>query len=525
MRFSRYVLALPVLVAAVPLEAQVDYARADMIRIAQSRILHVPDFAAGFFAAPTWLEDSTRFWYRVQGPSGNEFILADPLKGVRRPAFDHARLASSLSVAADTAVDPAKLPFRTFKFVQGDRAIEVSVGKRYFVCDLEGYRCAKRDSLAVGSPDWAVLSPDKQWEAFSHKYNIYVRPATGVKRDSTQLTTDGIAGYQYGLSSLEAPVPDTTAPRRPEVVWSPDSRRLAVPRIDDRGVRRYPVYSSTSIHPKLFLYPTATPGDSVITVRDIHVLTIEGRTNTKVEAAPIPERSLGWSDAGRMQWAPGSDRLFFVSAARANKVARLYSADPATGRTQEIARDSSATFVENASGIFTGNWKILGRGAEALWWSERDGWGHLYRYDATGHLINQVTSGAWLVDRVRYVDSAGKQVYFQAAGRDPAQPYYTRLVRVNVDGAGLDRAHPRAGQSCGDLCAGRPLFHRCLLHVRFRAGDAGAIAARRPGPDDTRAGRCLAAPRPRLDAAGPLPGEGARRCHGPLRPDVPAVTD
>src|SRR6185295_17729187 len=169
------------------------------------------------FAAPNWLEDSTRFWYRIQGPSGNEFILADPLKGVRRPAFDHARLASSLSVAADTAIDANKFPFRTFKFVQGDRAIEVSIGKRSFTCDLEGYRCAKTDTTNA-NPAWAVVSPDKQWEAFSHKYNIYIRPASGAKRDSIQLTTDGIAGYQYGMGSLEAPVPDTTVPRRPEVV-------------------------------------------------------------------------------------------------------------------------------------------------------------------------------------------------------------------------------------------------------------------------------------------------------------------
>jgi dipeptidyl aminopeptidase/acylaminoacyl peptidase len=446
MQLFRYALLGSALLAAAPLEAQVDYARADMIRIAQTRIMNVPDFVDGFgFAVPTWLEDSTRFWYRIRGANGNEFILADPLKGVRRPAFDHARIASSLSVAADTAVDPAKLPFRTFTFVESDRAIEVKVGKRYFTCDLDGYRCVKGDTVPSGPPAWAVLSPDKQWEAFSHKYNIYIRPASGAKRDSIQLTTDGVAGFGYGLGSLEAPVPDTTAPRRPEVVWSPDSRRLAVPRIDDRGVRRYPVYSSTSIHPKLFLYPTATPGDSIVAVRDIHILTIEGRGNVKIETAPMPDRILGWSDAARMQWTPGSDRLFFVSAARANKVARLHSADAATGKAQEIARDSSATYVENASGIFTGNWRILGRGGEALWWSERDGWGHLYRYDAAGRVINQVTSGAWLVDRVKYVDSAGRQVYFQAAGRDPAQPYFTRLVRVGVDGSGWTELTPEPG--------------------------------------------------------------------------------
>ena len=40
------------------------------------------------------------FWYRYQVPDGYEFILVDPAARTRRPAFDHARLAATLSAAA-----------------------------------------------------------------------------------------------------------------------------------------------------------------------------------------------------------------------------------------------------------------------------------------------------------------------------------------------------------------------------------------------------------------------------------------
>jgi hypothetical protein len=40
------------------------------------------------------------------------------------------------------------------------------------------------------------------------------------------------------------------------------------------------------------------------------------------------------------------------------------------------------------------NIRVLGNGAELIWFSERDGWGHLYLYDGkAGRLKNQLTKG------------------------------------------------------------------------------------------------------------------------------------
>src|ERR1019366_777849 len=47
---------------------------------------------------PNWLPDK-RFWYRVTTAEGSEFILVDPAKGTRVPAFDHGKLAAALSTA------------------------------------------------------------------------------------------------------------------------------------------------------------------------------------------------------------------------------------------------------------------------------------------------------------------------------------------------------------------------------------------------------------------------------------------
>src|SRR5258708_11299335 len=45
-------------------------------------------------ARATWMDDG-RFWYRDNGPDGMTFMLVDPAKGTKTPAFDQVKLASS----------------------------------------------------------------------------------------------------------------------------------------------------------------------------------------------------------------------------------------------------------------------------------------------------------------------------------------------------------------------------------------------------------------------------------------------
>ena len=71
--------------------------------------------------------------------------------------------------------------------------------------------------------------------------------------------------------------------------------------------------------------------------------------------------------------------------------------------------------------------------------SERDGWNHLYLYDAnTGRVKNQITRGEWVVRNVDNVDEEKRQIWFRAGGIRPGQdPYYVQSCRVNFDGSDL----------------------------------------------------------------------------------------
>ena len=216
---------------------------------------------------PQWYNDGNRFWFRSNTRNGADFLVVDPAAGSQRLLFDNARLAAAMTAAADTSYDPNKLPFRTFRFAKdGDdeRTIEFRAAKRRMTCDIIAYACVATDTLPSEVP--YVLSPDRKWEAFVSGYNVFVRPRR--TSDSTQLTTDGVAGWSYGLPD---PTPQQLiaphlAPRKPQIHWAPDSRHLVVSRTDVRTVASIPYISYTSQRPRLFTQPYALPGDTAVPV-------------------------------------------------------------------------------------------------------------------------------------------------------------------------------------------------------------------------------------------------------------------
>jgi hypothetical protein len=75
---------------------------------------------------PTWLPGD-RFWYRnALEKEGSEFVLVDPQRRSRGPAFDHAGVAAALSAATGKTFDAFHLPFRTFDFSTDGKTISFS---------------------------------------------------------------------------------------------------------------------------------------------------------------------------------------------------------------------------------------------------------------------------------------------------------------------------------------------------------------------------------------------------------------
>lgn len=395
---------------------------------------------------PHWL-DGDRFWYRDRTPAGGEFILVDPGAGSRAPAFDHARLAAALSMAADTAYEPFKLPFEDFEFADGGGAVQFAVQDSLrWACTIRGtYRCTGPDTIP-DPPRTEIRSPDGNWVAFTRKHNLWVRSLESG--EEIQLSRDGDADYGYAVN--DQCCSQVTAPRRnierpPVLRWSPDSRRIATHKLDQRGVESLYLLETATGRPKLHAYRYALPGDSVIPSFDLYVFDVTSRTQVKVDLEPQDATNTSccglmvdtlWKD---VHWGSDSDELFFTYGQRDFKQLDLMAADATTGAPRTILRETSPTFVEARPVGGRPNWRVVNEDREVIWFSERDGWGHLYLFDAaTGAPKNQITSGPWLVLDVIRVDEPGRVVYFTGLGREAGRdPYYRHLYRVGFDGTGL----------------------------------------------------------------------------------------
>ncbi|MCC6317150.1 MAG: DPP IV N-terminal domain-containing protein [Gemmatimonadaceae bacterium] len=418
-----------------------DYQRAEQ-RLTWNALRHV----TGDQVTPQWYRDSTRFWYRVMTPRGAEFVTVTPATGQRQPLFDNVRIAASLSRAADSSVAATALPFQRFDFAddgRDERRIHLRIGKRAFTCDLTSYACMKADTL----PDRRryVRSPDAQWDAFASGNNLWVRRVGGS--DSVALTTDGAPGYAYGVGSPSPSQIRNRIPNTPQVTWSPDSRRLVVSRIDERGVATFSLYSSTTSRPMAYAYPYALPGDSAVQQVEYYIVDVAQRASRRIEVAPQPMMSF-FSFGGRaVQWAPSSDRVYFTHVNRGPKRVRLYVADAGGGAPRLLTADSASTYVAGSVDITNGatNWRPL-RGGDVIWFSERDGWGHLYHLGPDGAVKHQITSGDWVVTAVHAVDEALGRVYFTARGRESNRhPEHASLYSAGLDGSGLTLLTPEDG--------------------------------------------------------------------------------
>jgi dipeptidyl-peptidase-4 len=407
---------------------------------------------------PNWLADD-RFWYRNTIPGGAEFVLVDPTRAARDPAFDHAAVAASLSKAAGQSYTATTLPFTQFEFAADGKSITFSAAERRWSCDRQGTACtstgaAPREGArrpgAGGAAAAQVLSPDGTRAAFIRDFNLWVRDvATGQE---TQLTTDGVKDFGYATNDAGWTRSDT-----PVVVWSPDSKKIATFQHDARGVGEMYYVSTVVGHPQLTVHKYPLPGDEKIFMIDRVVIDVDQKRLTRLKMPADPHRSSlcdhvvcggTWAD---VEWSPDSSEVAFVSTSRDHKREELRVANAATGEIRDILSERVETFFESGQGRV--NWRYLPASKEVLWFSRKDNYGHLYLHDAgTGLQKNRITTGDGNVTQVLRVDEKARALYFVGVGKERGRdPYFRHFYKINFDGRGATLLTPEDADHTIDL--------------------------------------------------------------------------
>jgi dipeptidyl aminopeptidase/acylaminoacyl peptidase len=421
-----------------PSAAQVtiaDYQRAQSLRQQyESAAVFVPD-------TPTWVGTTHRFYYRRSLANGHEFVMVDADTQQKQPAFDHTRLADSLSKTSGRAYSSTRLPFNTFTFNDALSAIEMNIDGARWTCTLADYSCRTPDVPPPGEIRRGIsgpvrgdlsavrprprMSPDGKWMAFVDNYNVAIRPFGGDKRIA--LSTDGSEGNYYDPASI---------------VWSPDSTKVAAYRVRP-GYRRLVHYVSSSpedqLQPEHWAMQYAKPGDQLDLEQPV-LFDIRSQKQIVVDAKLFPNPY----DMSDLAWRKDSRAFSFEYNQRGHQVYRVIEVDAQSGAARAIVSEQPKTFFyynRSAATLQAGKrYRYdINDGKEIVWMSERDGWNHLYLIDgATGAVKNQITKGPWPVRHVVKVDEDKRQLWFSAGGMNAGEdPYFQHYYGINLDGSGL----------------------------------------------------------------------------------------
>lgn len=384
---------------------------------------------------PHWVTGTSSFWYLQRTPQGNEYLLVDADRQIRRPLFVRDSLAVQLQQSLGRRVDARNLPLD-----KGN--LEASLDVFRFVCDGYNWRyeiAANRLTREGKVPPrrkgrhwmetddekgWGpVTSPDGKYEAYIKNDNIFVRDkASGRER---QLSQDGTLSNYY--SSY--------------IQWSPDSRKVLSCRI--RPVqKRYVYYVESSPHdqlqPKLHQQEYAKPGDEL-------PFKVPCIFHVETGQRCIPETSLfaHQYSLSYLRWDADSKSVTFEYNERGHKTYRVLELSAEDGKVRTLIEEKEEKYV-NYPLIYR---NYLQDGKHILWTSERDNYNHLYLYDrTTGRPVRQITKGRWYVRGVQHVDEQNQWIYFSANGMNPKEdPYLIHYYRIGFDGKGLVELTPDEG--------------------------------------------------------------------------------
>lgn len=422
--------------AAEPVAASLaDYQRAEQFLAANTRELVVDDVLALY-----WQEDD-RLVYRKSTAQGSELQIADLATGSKTGVVDPILLAQALAELVDEAPDAADLALSDIDISSSLDAMEFDYDSERFRVDLGSLTVSRLPALEAGE----TLSPDGSKVAYVEDYNLWVRDlASG---DTTQLTFDGTEHYGYATNNAGWIRDD-----EPVLLWSPDSSKIASFRHDGRQVGEMTLYTTQVGHPEVDTWKYPLPGDEHIFMIERLVIHVgpeprqvwldmpadPHRSTTADHVADFDGRFLD------VEWAADSQSLAFISSSRDHKSATLQVADANTGAVREVFNETVETYYESGQG--DQSWRYFPERDQFLWYSERDNWGHLYLYDLqSGELQQQLTSGDWTVLRVLHVDRENEQLFFLGSNREPGDPYFHYLYRIDFDGSNLLNLTPEPG--------------------------------------------------------------------------------
>ena len=266
----------------------------------------------------------------------------------------------------------------------------------FFIYDIATKSLTKIADYKIQEP---TFSPDGLKIAFAAANNLFVYDLASKK--TAQITSDGkkneiINGitdwvYEEEFAFVKA------------FDWNASSEKIAFIRFDESQVPEFSmdVYGK-DLYPtqQVFKYPKAGEKNAEVS---LHIYDIKTSNIKKIDLSKYNDFYIA-----RLEFTNDANTLSAQVLNRHQDNLDLLFVDANSGATKVVLNEKDKAYVD-----VTDNLTFL-KDNSFIWTSEKDGFNHIYNYDATGKLKNQITKGNWEVTNYYGFDEKAKIVYYQS---------------------------------------------------------------------------------------------------------------
>ena len=355
----------------------------------------------------------------------NQYTVLNADRASRTQQIDLYDYATLKKVA--TLIDTKDFPelkdgIDSYTFSADEKQILIAnnsnpIFRHSFTADYYVYnRITKKLAKLFDQVQEATFSPDGVKIAYAKENNLFIYNLDNAQ--TLQVTNDG------KKNSIINGITDWVYEEEFAFVrafdWNANSDKLAYIRFDESEVPEFSMnIFKKDLYPTVetFKYPKAGEKNALVS---LHIFDTTTKNTKQVSMSNYNDFYIA-----RMKWTNDANVLCAQVLNRHQDNLDLLFVDGTTGTSKVVLNEKDKAYVD-----VTDNLTFL-KDNSFIWTSEKDGFNHIYLYDKTGKLKNQVTKGNWEVTSYYGFDEKTKTVFYQSVENGSI---VRDVYRISLDG-------------------------------------------------------------------------------------------
>ncbi|WP_296143061.1 S9 family peptidase [uncultured Flavobacterium sp.] len=279
---------------------------------------------------------------------------------------------------------------------ESDQIFRHSFVADYYLYDISSKQLTKLFDFKVQEP---TFSPDGNQIAYAKDNNLFVYNLQS--KTTKQITSDGkknaiINGitdwvYEEEFAFVRA------------FDWNASSDKIAFIRFDETEVPEFSMdLYNQGLYPtqQVFKYPKAGEKNALVS---LHIYDLKGNSAKQINLGNYNDFYIP-----RIKWTNEANVLSAQVINRHQNNLDLLFVDGTSGTAKVVLNEKDKAYVD-----ITDNLTFL-KDNSFIWTSEKDGFNHIYHYDKSGKLKNQITKGNWEVTNYYGLDEKSGTIFYQS---------------------------------------------------------------------------------------------------------------